>query len=710
MKDHSLTRRPEYRRVMALLCVGVMVLAAFGAAAAPQRLADHAYIVAGQEADTPDFTLPAGRNRTVVVSVHARTDTGPTADYVTVDWARLNGDAGQPLTKARAATRNFDTVKWQGATMLYRHIEDGLTGDVSVRIRMSNNLTDDKVAHVLVLGSVDSTFNPVAGDTNGAHNVGVGTQMLAPSFSAPVDFIVVDAATHNAGGAGLTGAAPVGKTRRRQDNVAPSMTTFMGSYFSTGLAGGVFYTLNASDQWSILVVPFGAAYIIEASAGANGQIDPEGDVSVTSGANQAFTITADANYVIAEVLVDGAPVGDAPGEESYVYTFENVTTNHTISATFSGRPVITVDPDTIAMECGQTGYTEAMALDGVAANDPEDGDITADIIISNVSFPLLAPGVYDILYDVTDADGTPAVQKTRTVTIADTLKPEITLVGEAVVFIECGIDLYEELGADAVDQCDGVLAVTIGGDEVDAAVVDDYSITYNAGDAEGLDADEVVRAVHVVDTTGPVITLLAESNPLIIDGGGSYTEAGATAWDACDGEILAESIAIGGDEVNTGLIGTQHVTYTAVDSWGNANTETLSVVIQRVDCALMVNAVATDISVLPGEQVILQVALDVNSCAVGPVSYEWMKRNGGKSDDFSVIPDAPNGPLYTIASATEADSGVYRCDVSDEMYTVSSPEITLTVGTGLPVAHALGLALSALAAAAAGAMAVRKRK
>ncbi len=147
-----------------------------------------------------------------------------------------------------------------------------------------------------------------------------------------------------------------------------------------------------------------------------------------------------------------------------------------------------------------------------------------------------------------------------------------------------------------------------------------------------------------------------------------------------------------------------------MDSWGNANTETLSVVIQRVDCALMVNAVATNISILPGDQAALQVALDVNSCAVGPVSFEWMKRNGGKNDDFSVIPDAPNGPLYTIASATEADSGVYRCDVSDEMYTVSSPEISLTVGTGLPVVHALGLALSAMAAAAAGAMALRKRK
>jgi hypothetical protein len=68
---------------------------------------------------------------------------------------------------------------------------------------------------------------------------------------------------------------------------------------------------------------------IASSAGANGTITPSGTVTVNYGANQSFTIAANAGYRIADVLVDGASVG-AVG----TYTFTNVTVNHTITATF----------------------------------------------------------------------------------------------------------------------------------------------------------------------------------------------------------------------------------------------------------------------------------------------------------------------------------------------------------------------------------------
>lgn len=73
-------------------------------------------------------------------------------------------------------------------------------------------------------------------------------------------------------------------------------------------------------------------YTITASAGANGSISPSGAVSVNEGANQTFAITPNSGYIIADVLVDGTSVG---AKESY--TFENVTANHTISATFERK-------------------------------------------------------------------------------------------------------------------------------------------------------------------------------------------------------------------------------------------------------------------------------------------------------------------------------------------------------------------------------------
>lgn len=71
-------------------------------------------------------------------------------------------------------------------------------------------------------------------------------------------------------------------------------------------------------------------YTIIASSGANGSIDPVGSVKVAAGANQTFTITADAGYHISDVTVDGKSVGAVSS-----YTFEDVMTNHTIRATFA---------------------------------------------------------------------------------------------------------------------------------------------------------------------------------------------------------------------------------------------------------------------------------------------------------------------------------------------------------------------------------------
>jgi hypothetical protein len=73
------------------------------------------------------------------------------------------------------------------------------------------------------------------------------------------------------------------------------------------------------------------SFTITASAGANGSIVPSGSVSVTSGANQAFTITPSAGFHVDDVLVDGGSIGAVTS-----HTFNNVTANHTIAASFAG--------------------------------------------------------------------------------------------------------------------------------------------------------------------------------------------------------------------------------------------------------------------------------------------------------------------------------------------------------------------------------------
>lgn len=70
-------------------------------------------------------------------------------------------------------------------------------------------------------------------------------------------------------------------------------------------------------------------FTLTASAGSNGSITPTGSQTVSSGGNAAFTITPNTGYRIADVRVDGTSVGTVSS-----YTFEAVSANHTISATF----------------------------------------------------------------------------------------------------------------------------------------------------------------------------------------------------------------------------------------------------------------------------------------------------------------------------------------------------------------------------------------
>ena len=102
------------------------------------------------------------------------------------------------------------------------------------------------------------------------------------------------------------------------------------------------YTFNNVTQDHTIAASF--TYTITASAGANGSIDPSGNVNVNPGGSQAFTITPADCYHVADVLVDSISVGPVTS-----YTFTNVTANHAISASFA------INTYTITASAGSNG-------------------------------------------------------------------------------------------------------------------------------------------------------------------------------------------------------------------------------------------------------------------------------------------------------------------------------------------------------------------
>ena len=91
-----------------------------------------------------------------------------------------------------------------------------------------------------------------------------------------------------------------------------------------------FFSLRSSSLPARISAPSGSSAHISAVAGTGGSISPSGNVVVNEGANQSFSITPNAGYVISRVTVDGVNQSALSS-----YTFSNVTANHTITVTFT---------------------------------------------------------------------------------------------------------------------------------------------------------------------------------------------------------------------------------------------------------------------------------------------------------------------------------------------------------------------------------------
>jgi len=71
-------------------------------------------------------------------------------------------------------------------------------------------------------------------------------------------------------------------------------------------------------------------FTITCNSGKGGSISPAGVTTVSYGSNPTFTIAADIGYNLSDVIIDNVSVGPITS-----YTFTNVTSNHSISATFT---------------------------------------------------------------------------------------------------------------------------------------------------------------------------------------------------------------------------------------------------------------------------------------------------------------------------------------------------------------------------------------
>ena len=146
----------------------------------------------------------------------------------------------------------------------------------------------------------------------------------------------------------------------------------------------------------------------------------------------------------------------------------------------------------------------------------------------------------------------------RTVTVQDTIPPELTLVEKKDSYTAPGTP-YQEDGYTATDLCDGDLTDQVRRVEKDGKVY--YSVTDRAGNTT-----ERVRTINYKDVTPPEITLKGDAE-ITLKAGTPFTDPGATAIDNRDGDVTEKMTVEGGVDVYRA--GEYTITYRAADSFGN---------------------------------------------------------------------------------------------------------------------------------------------
>jgi len=119
--------------------------------------------------------------------------------------------------------------------------------------------------------------------------------------------------------------------------------------------------------------PYSSTYTITPSCGSDGMIDPSTVVTVPSGGNQTFAVTANASYEIDTILVNTV-TQPITNKTSMIVTISNVQSNSQISATFKPAPL----SYTVVPSWGTGGTINPFTPVTVPVGGSQDFTISAD--------------------------------------------------------------------------------------------------------------------------------------------------------------------------------------------------------------------------------------------------------------------------------------------------------------------------------------------
>ncbi len=287
-------------------------------------------------------------------------------DMKTGYWSLDDSLPGVTHTITATAGAN-GTITPSGAVSVNEGASQGFTITPNSGFRVDDVLVDGQS-----VGAVSQyTFDNV-----------IANHTIHATFTAIIHTITATAGLN--GTISPSGAVPVNEGASQAFTIAPNSGFRIADVLVDDQSVGAvsqytFENVIASHTITATFAPI--VHTITATAGANGTISPSGTVPVNEDASQAFTITPNSGFGIADVLVDGQSVGAVSQ-----YTFVNVIAGHTITATFA--PIV----HTITATAGANGTISPSGT--VPVNEgasqgftitPNSGFGIADVLVDGLS-------------------------------------------------------------------------------------------------------------------------------------------------------------------------------------------------------------------------------------------------------------------------------------------------------------------------------------
>ena len=415
--------------------------------------------------------------------------------------------------EAIAHLKEFSSVDTQAPVVTVT----GVTADIFVGgtyHELGATVTDnvDTNLTAVITGSIDTTkvgeYTLTYTATDSAGNVGTATRtvnvVLAPDTIKPVLTLNGEKTIT------LTqGTAYHEAEAKAIDDRDGNLTVNISGSVDTTKVGEYTLTYTATDSAGnvgtatrvVKVVDHGAP-VVKIITGITSDIEVGGTYN-----ELGATVTDNVDSGL-QAVITGSVDTTTVGEYTLTYTATDSagnigTATRVVKVVDTTKPVITLDGDAIVTVTEGTTYTDA----GARANDNYDGDISSKIETTNL-VDVATIGDYTVTYNVKDDANNSAEPVIRTVkVVADTIAPTITLLGDAVVFLDRNAT-YIDAGATANDNKDGNISaniITTG--TVDTTTVGSYIITYTVKDDANNTATPVTRRVNVTPTiTAPFKT------------------------------------------------------------------------------------------------------------------------------------------------------------------------------------------------------------